>query len=104
MSQSTIKQHLTLTPNDPKRLDALRGDNDSHLKAIEQRFNIQIFVDDNHFELIGLPKSIRQAGALPQNCMSKQSFLVPSVTRTFIPLHIVRTSLCQQPHAPLILI
>lgn len=64
MSRSTIKQHLTLTPNDPKRLDALRGDNNSHLKAIEQRFSIQIFVDDNNFELIGLPKSIRQAATL----------------------------------------
>lgn len=64
MSRSTIKQHLTLTPDDSQRLAALRGNNDSHLKAIEEQFSIQIFVDGNHFELIGLPKSIRQASDL----------------------------------------
>jgi len=48
------KEHaLTLEPNDTRRLAALCGQFDSHLKQIERRLNVEIRHRGNHFSFLG---------------------------------------------------
>ncbi len=64
MSDSKIKQHLTLSPDDTDRLSNLRGELDSNLRHIEARLGVDIYARGNYFQIIGLPKSILQASNL----------------------------------------
>ena len=44
---------ITLTPNNTKRLAALRGELDGNLRLIEKRLEVNIYSRDNHFTVKG---------------------------------------------------
>ncbi len=52
---------LTLEPNDARRLAALCGQFDSHIKQIEKRFNVEIRHRGNHFSCTGAENETRAA-------------------------------------------
>lgn len=52
---------LTLEPNDARRLAALCGQFDNHIKLIERRLNVEIRRRGNHFSCLGNKKQARIA-------------------------------------------
>ncbi len=62
MSAQDSTQHLTLEPNEPRRLASLCGPLDQHLRQIEQRLAIEIHNRGNRFQLHGTAESTGIAG------------------------------------------
>ncbi len=56
--------HVTLEPNDPMRLARLSGQQDEHLKQIEQRLDVTIRNRGNAFQLAGANAQVRLAARL----------------------------------------
>lgn len=61
-SRQTIE--LALTPADNRRLADLCGQLDEYLRQIERYFGVEINNRGNHFQIIGIEKSVNKAGRL----------------------------------------
>lgn len=61
MNTPVICKHLTLEPNDSRRLARLCGQFDEHLHQIESRLDIEIKTRGNNFELTGVSEESLQA-------------------------------------------
>lgn len=59
-----VTQHLSLEPNDSRRLANLCGLLGQHLRQIEQRFAIEIHNRGNEFALVGSPEATQTAAEL----------------------------------------
>ncbi|OHV12314.1 PhoH family protein [Kushneria phosphatilytica] len=66
MSQHSANAHrvlqLTLEPNDPMRLASLSGQQDEHLRLIEERLGVTIRNRGNAFQLAGTGSQVKAAG------------------------------------------
>lgn len=65
-TDSTDRQ-VVLEPNDTKRLAALCGQFDSHLRQIEKHLNIEIRNRGNHFVLLGHPYGVSTGAEIIQD-------------------------------------
>lgn len=61
MQTSESTRHITLTPDDNKRLAKLCGQFDENLHLIERHLGVEINNRGNEFEIIGIPHSVDQA-------------------------------------------
>lgn len=61
MEPSESTRHITLTPDDNKRLAKLCGQFDDNLHLIERHLGVEINNRGNEFSIIGIPKSVDQA-------------------------------------------
>lgn len=61
MSKSESTRYLTLEPADNDRLATLCGECDDNLHFIERQLGVEINNRGNHFEIIGIPKTVDDA-------------------------------------------
>lgn len=64
MTKKRARQHFTLEPNDPDRLERLYGENAINILLLEGQLGVEITSDGNKFVVIGLPKSITAAESI----------------------------------------
>ena len=64
MDTPLASQHISLEPNDSRRLASLCGHLDEHIKQIAQRLHVDIHNRGNQFHLAGPATSVEAAGAI----------------------------------------
>ena len=67
MTNKRAKQHFTLDPNEPARIDHLYGHDAENIALIEGHLGVKITNKDNKFVVLGLPKSIATAEVIIRN-------------------------------------
>ena len=67
MNSPILSAHLTLEPNDTRRLAKLCGPLDTHLRQIEKRLGVKIKNRGNRFQFDGIDDTINTASLLIEN-------------------------------------
>lgn len=94
MNSPILSAHLTLEPNDTRRLAKLCGPLDAHLRQIEKRLGVKIKNRGNRFQFDGIDDSANTASVLV-NSLYKDTANNIEITAEYIHLHLQESGISQ---------
>lgn len=87
--------HVTLEPNDPMRLARLTGQQDEHIKQIEQRLDVTIRNRGNAFQVAGANAQVRLAARLLEQLYRETE--TEDITPDMVHLFLQETGMSEAP-------
>ncbi len=95
MDTPLVSQHISLEPNDSRRLASLCGRLDEHVKQIAQRLHVEILNRGNQFHLAGDADAVDAAGAILSE-LYEQTRDGTELTPEMVHLHLQQSNVADQ--------